>query len=145
MPAKKTEITATTKPSDTAAVDAYMAALDHPMKAIAEELRQLILATHKTVGEEIYWNAPCFYYTGEMQPFKPKELKRYIVGFNFFRKDTIRLIFLRGASVDDGSGFLEGDYADGRRLAYFRSSEDVKKKKKVLQKTVKELLQKIEP
>ncbi|GAA4466012.1 hypothetical protein GCM10023093_19300 [Nemorincola caseinilytica] len=67
MPAKKTEAI-TTKPSDTTAVDSYMATLQHPLKDVVEELRRLILATHSTVGEEIAWNAPAFFYTGEMPP-----------------------------------------------------------------------------
>jgi hypothetical protein len=34
-------------------------------------------------------------------------------------------IFTTGAKVQDTSGLLEGDYADGRRLALFCSPEDV--------------------
>ena len=53
----------------------------------------------------------------------------------------IRLIFLRGASVNDESGLLEGDYKDGRRLAIFTSSEDVKQKEKDLKNIVKQLVE----
>jgi hypothetical protein len=121
-------------------VDAYMQALDHPMKDIAEALREIILSIDKTIGEEIFWNAPCFFYTGEMKPFNPKEYKRYIVGFNFFKKDCLRLIFLTGAKLNDTSGLLEGDYADGRRLAMFYSMEDVRANEKTLQKLIKKWL-----
>jgi len=117
-----------------------MKALEHPMKDAASALRQIILSTGKTIGEEIFWNAPAFFYTGEMKPFEPKEYKRYIVGFNFYKKDCIRLIFLTGAKLNDTSGLLEGDYADGRRLAVFYSMEDVKSKEKNLQKLVKKWL-----
>ena len=50
---------------------------------------------------------------------------------------------LRGAFVGDKSGLLEGDYADGRRLALFRSADDVKARKKALQTVTKTLLQQI--
>jgi len=33
------------------------------------------------------------FYAGEMKPFNPKEYKRYIVVFNLYRKDCIRLVF----------------------------------------------------
>ena len=133
-----------TKPSQPELVDEFMDKLKHPLKDVAEALRQIILSTDKkTIGEEIFWNAPSFFYTGEMQPFKPKEYKRYIVGFNFFKKDCIRIIFLRGALAKDKSGLLEGDYADGRRLAIFYSLAEVKEKKKELQKIIKALLKQI--
>ena len=136
----KTKETLTTKPSNSAGVDEFVKDLKHPLKTVAEELRQIILSADKTIGEEIFWNAPSFFYTGRMKPFKPKEYKRYIVGFNFFKQDCVRLIFLRGALVGDQSGLLEGDYADGRRLALFHDSDEVKAKRKDLQKIIKTLL-----
>ena len=133
----------TTKPSQPELVDGFMDKLKHPLKDVAEALRQIILSTDKTIGEEIFWNAPSFFYTGKMKPFKPKEYKRYIVGFNFFKKDCVRLIFLRGALANDKSGLLEGDYVDGRRLAMFYSIDHVKEKTKDLQKIIKTLLKQI--
>jgi hypothetical protein len=129
-----------TRESQPEAVDAFMAKLKHPLKDVAEALRQIILTADKTIGEEIFWNAPSFYYTGKMKPFKPKEYKRYIVGFNFFKKDCIRLVFLRGGLANDKSGLLEGEYVDGRRLAFFHSMEEANAKKKVLQGVVKKLI-----
>jgi hypothetical protein len=140
MKAKPAEAS-TTKPSNSAEVDKFMKGFKHPLKHVAEELRQVILSTDKAIGEEIYWNVPSFFYTGPMQPFKPKEYKRHIVVFNFFRKDCVRLIFLRGALAGDKSGLLEGDYADGRRLALFHSADEVMAKKKALQKITRTLLQ----
>lgn len=139
----KKEITST-KPSQPTLVDDYMKKLKHPLKDVGESLREIILSADKTIGEEIFWNAPCFFYTGKMKPFKPKEYKRYIVGFNFFKKDCIRLIFLRGASVTDKSGLLEGDYEDGRRLAFFYNAYDVKKRKKDLQTIIKQFVKQID-
>ena len=42
----------------TAAVDQFLAALEHPFKAELETLRRAILAVHPTVAEGIKWNAP---------------------------------------------------------------------------------------
>jgi len=133
MPAE----TKTTKPSEPEAVDAYMKKLKHPLAELAESLRQTILSVHSTIGEEIKWNAPAFFYTGPMEPFNPKEYKRYLVIFNFHRKDCIRLVFWHGDRANDKSGLLEGDYADGRRLAIFRSGEDLKSWKKAMGTVIK--------
>lgn len=136
----KTKKEVSVKLSQPDKVDAFMQKLEHPLKDAAEVLRQIILDTDKTIGEEIFWNAPCFFYTGEMEPFNPKEYKRYIVGFNFFKKDCIRLIFLTGAKLNDTSGLLQGDYTDGRRLALFHSIEEIRAKENTLQKLIKKWL-----
>ncbi len=75
-----------------------------------------------------------------MKPFNPKEYKRYIVVFNLYRKDCIRLVFPSGAKINDTSGLLEGTYADGRRLAMFRNMGDVESKGKALQRAIKRWL-----
>lgn len=127
-------------PSQTAVVDAFMKALKHPMKEVAQLVRETILAADKSVGEEIAWNAPSFYYTGKMQPFNPKEYKRCIVNMNFFKNDCLRPVFLFGTAANDKSGLLKGDYKDGRRLALFHNLEEVKAGSKDLQKAVKEII-----
>ena len=75
-----------------------------------------------------------------MAPSDPKKYKRYIVVFNLFKKDCIRLVFPSGAKVDDASGLLEGEYADGRRLAMFSSMQEVKTKKAGLQRVIRKWL-----
>ena len=138
MKAKQTLLTKMSEPDK---VDAYMHRLEHPLGNVVEDLRQLILSTDPEIGEEIKWNAPSFFYSGEMKPFNPKEYKRYIVVFNLYRKDCIRLVFPSGARVKDNSGLLEGDYADGRRLARFSSVADVKLKKASLQLVIRSWLE----
>jgi uncharacterized protein YdhG (YjbR/CyaY superfamily) len=137
---KKTPKTKTSKSTNTEQVEVYMKSLKHPMKKEVEALRQIILKAHKKIGEEIFWKAPTFFYTGEMKPFNPKEYKRLIVAFNLFKKDCIRLIFLNGAKVNDSSGLLEGDYKDGRRLAIFYNMKDIKDKEKKLVQILKKYL-----
>ncbi len=125
-------------------VDEFMSNLTHPLLDVMNYLRTFILSINKSIGEGIYWNAPTFYYTGKMPPFEPKEYKRYIVGFNFYQQDAIRLIFLKGATATDPTQLLEGDYKDGRRIASFKSIEDVKKKEKELKNIIKELIKSID-
>jgi hypothetical protein len=134
----------TRKASEPEKVDAYMAKLQHPLAKVVEDLRQIILSTDKEIGEEIKWNAPTFFYAGKMKPTNPKEYRRYIVVFNLFRKDCVRLVFPSGAKVKDASGLLEGDYADGRRLAMFQGSQDVKSKAKSLRAVITKWLRLLE-
>jgi len=129
-----------TKPSEPDKVDAYIKKLKHPLVAVVKALRRIILSVDGEIGEEIKWNAPTFFYAGEMGPFNPKEYKRYIVVFNLYKKDCIRLVFPSGSRVKDKSGLLEGDYADGRRLAMFCGMKDVAAKKKALQQIIKKWL-----
>src|SRR5271154_7027009 len=130
----------TTKPSEPEKVNAYMAKLKHPLTNVVSDLRKIILSTNKEIGEEIKWNAPTFFYAGKMKPTDPKKYVRYLVVFNLYKKDCIRLVFPSGAKVKDTSGLLEGDYADGRRLAMFYDLKDVKSKEKALQRIIKKWL-----
>ena len=129
-----------TKPSEPDKVDAYMKKLKHPLAGIAQALREIILKTDPEIGEEIKWNAPAFFYTGELPLFNPKEYKRHIVVFNFYKQDCLRLVFPSGARVKDKSSLLEGEYSDGRRLALFRDMREVESRKATLQRLVKQWL-----
>jgi hypothetical protein len=130
--------TKTKKPSAPGEVDNYMKALKHPRAEVVEALRRIILKAHAEVGEEIKWNAPSFFFTGEMAPSDPKLYRRYLVVFNLFRKDCIRLVFWGGAKAKDPTGLLEGRYADGRRLARFYGMDDVKSKGTALRNVVRQ-------
>lgn len=129
-----------TKPSESDKVDAYMEKLKHPLAGVAKALREIILKTAPEIGEEIKWNAPAFFYRGELPPFNPKEYKRHIVVFNFYKRDCVRLVFPSGARVKDKSGLLEGDYPDGRRLALFHNMREVEYQKATLQRLVSQWL-----
>ena len=117
-----------------------MKGLKHPLKDVVEALRQIILKADRAVGEEIKWNAPSFFFTGEMEPSDPKLYRRYLVIFNLFRKDCVRLVFWGGANAKDPTGLLEGTYADGRRLALFRDMDAVKSNAKALGNIVRDQL-----
>lgn len=131
-----------TKPlvsSDSDLVTSHIKKLEPALRKIVESIRQIILSTDKNIGEQIKWNNPCFYYTGEMNAFDPKEYKRVIAVFNLF-KGRIMLVFPSGAKTKDTSGLLEGDYKDGRRIAVFKGLKDVQAKEKTLKAIVKKWL-----
>jgi hypothetical protein len=129
----------TPKLSDTELVTQHIQKLEPALGKIIEYIRQLILKTDKEISEQIKWNNPSFYYSGEMKPFDPKEYKGDLIVMNLY-KGRIMLVFPSGAKVNDTSGLLEGDYKDGRRLAIFTDMKDVKAKEKNLQAVIKKWL-----
>lgn len=130
----------TTKPSEPEKVDAYIKRLKHPLKDVVISLRKIILEADPEIGEGIKWNAPTYFYTGALEQADPKLYRRYLIVFNLFKKDCIRLVFWGGGKVNGKSGFLQGDYPDGRRLALFHSLDDVKVNKKRLHHALKQQL-----
>jgi hypothetical protein len=134
---------AKTTKTDSEQVNEHISKLDPTIAPIVEALRQMILSTDKSIGEHIKWNNPCCYYTGEMKPFNPKEYKREIVVFNLY-KGRIMMVFPSGARVNDTTGFLTGEYKDGRRIAIIEDLKDAKAKKKVLQAVIREWLRTID-
>jgi hypothetical protein len=131
------------KPTDSEQVTAYIQNLEPNFATTIQALRDIILSTDADIAEEIKWNAPTFFYAGEMLPSPPKEHKKYIIVTNF-HKGRILLVFPSGAKINDTSGFLEGDYADGRRLHYFKDLDDVLANKIALQNVVSEWIKLIE-
>lgn len=66
------------------------------------------------------------------------------MGFNLFKQDCIRLIFLTGSKLTDNTGILEDTYEDGRRLVSFYNMADVKAKQTALQALIKEWITLVE-
>jgi hypothetical protein len=129
--------------TDQQQVTAHIQKLDPAILDVVETLRLIILSTDTEIGEHIKWNNPSFYYTGEMAPFDPKEYKRDIIVMNL-HKNRIMLVFPSGAKVDDTTGFLEGDYKDGRRLVTFKHMDNVKDRATALQDVIKKWLALVE-
>jgi len=137
MPPKST---LSSKESEPATVDAYIMGSKHALLPVVVALRKIILATNKSIGEEIKWNAPAFFYTGPMKQSDPKEYRRYLLIFNLAKKDSIRMVFWRGDRAGDKTGFLTGDYADGRRLATVAGLDEVKSRRRALQDALRKQL-----
>src|SRR3569833_855757 len=117
----------------------HIQSLDESIRDTVQLLREIILSTDTEISEQIKWNNPAFYYNGEMKPFDPKEYKRDMIVFNL-HKNRIMLVFPSGAKVNDTSGLLTGNYADGRRITVFKDIGDVQAKYAALRNVIKQWL-----
>jgi hypothetical protein len=81
-------------------VDAFMAALDHPLKEGIEQVRLGILSSNPQITEHIKWNAPSFCMNGEDR-----------VTFNLQSKGRVQLNFHRGVKAKDSDDFAFEDSA----------------------------------
>jgi len=111
----------------TAAVDEFMAGLDHPFAAELQSLREYILAAHPQVTERIKWKSPSFHVgADDLGAFelRPREFLRLI------------LVFPHGL-VDDPTGLMTGTWADRRELR-FTGADDVTAKRFPLQHVVRD-------
>jgi uncharacterized protein YdhG (YjbR/CyaY superfamily) len=114
--------------SRTDKVDEFLENLSHPLKAEIEAVRSIIKDVNKDINEEIKWKAPSFNYKGE-----------YLVTFNLRDEKRIHLVFHNPQISNVKSKLLEGDYKD-RRMAYFADMKDIKAKKSLLEKALKDLI-----
>jgi hypothetical protein len=78
-----------------------------------------------------------------MKPFDLKDYKRDIVVLNL-TKGNILMIFPMGATVNDTTGVLEGNYTDGRRLIKIADMTDLDKQKTALKFIISEWLKLVE-
>jgi hypothetical protein len=83
----------TTKPMNAPASDdeagAFMAALDHPLKADIEAVRKLILGASPAISDGVKWNSLSF------------RKSDWFATVNLRSKDVIQLVFHTGAKVKD--------------------------------------------
>ncbi|MBX3117588.1 MAG: DUF1801 domain-containing protein [Fimbriimonadaceae bacterium] len=118
--------TSKAKPLDDAPkVTAFLEGLEHPLKAEIEAVRRIILSAHPRMTEGIKWNNPCFYYKGDMAVIHTRS------------QEYVHLIFPTGNRIPDSSGLLEGDYPDGRKMAYLRNMKDIEDKRLALESVVR--------
>lgn len=115
------------KLTDADEVKKYMTALKHPLKKEMEAVRLIIKNADKRISERIKWKAPSYYYKEDM------------VTFNGWATKNVHLVFHHPSIVKIKSDLLEGDYKD-RRMMYFIDMADVNKKRKELEKIIKELV-----
>ncbi|MCK6581879.1 MAG: DUF1801 domain-containing protein [Anaerolineales bacterium] len=114
--------------SRTDKVEEFLRELSHPLKAEVEAVRSIIIGVNKDINEEIKWNAPSFNFKGE-----------YLVTFNLRDTKRIHLVFHNPLIPQVKSKILEGDYKD-RRMAYFADIQEIKAKKPLLEKSLKDLI-----
>ena len=114
-------------PTGSEQVNAYLQALEHPLKAEIAAVRAIIMAADKKLAERIKWAAPSFYY------------KEDLVTFNHRNKSRVHLVFHHIAITQIPSPLLEGTYKD-RRMLYLRHMPDVNAHKAELQRIMQTLV-----
>lgn len=114
--------------SRTDKVDEFLRELNHPLTAEIEAVRSIIKGVNKDIAEEIKWKAPSFNIKGE-----------YLVTFNLWETKRIHLVFHNPQISKVKSELLEGNY-ENRRMAYFADMKDIKAKRSLLEKALKDLI-----
>jgi hypothetical protein len=119
---------------NTNGVDAFMARLEHPMKAEIEAVRTMILRADPRIQESIKWNAPSFAVTEHFATFKLRPF------------DTVQVVFHTGAKVkpvttvteiDDPADLLKWAARD-RGIVTFSSMREIKEREAALVSIVRQ-------
>ena len=107
-------------------VDAFMAELEHPLRAEVQSVREIVLAASPAVAERIKWKSPSFYSGADD-----------LGAFELRPRDFVRLVlvFPHGL-VADPEGIMLGDWKDRRELR-FTGIDDIEAKRAALQNVVK--------
>lgn len=134
MTTPKSRATGAAPAADTsAAVDQFMARLDHPHKAAIELLRQIICGTDPSIAEGIKWNAPSF------------RTVEYFATTHLRAADGLGLILHLGAKVRERPAFQIEDpkglikwLAKDRALMNFAGIEDVRAHEEAIQAIVRQ-------
>ena len=120
-------------PDTTAAVDAFMAALEHPHKPAVAALRDVILGADPSIAEGVKWNAPSF------------RTHEYFATTHLRAKVGIGLFLHRGAKVrkdasmriEDADGLLVW-LAPDRAVVHFADVNEVRASTAALQAVVRQ-------
>lgn len=132
------------KPTPNEQATQHIAKMIPQVAQTMQAIREVILESSPEIDEHIKWNSPAFYYTGEMKAFDAKEYKRDLVVYNLRKNGSIMLVFPTGATINDTTGILEGNYTDGRRMITVTNITDLQNKKQALQTVIKQWLDLIE-
>lgn len=113
-----------------AAVDQFMAALDHPFKAELETLRRAILAADPSIAEGIKWNAPSW---RTREYFATTHLRSKTgLGLILHLGAKVRELPASGLDIPDPAGLLKWLGKDRAQIE-FRSAADLAAKLPALQ------------
>ena len=112
----------TSRATGAAQVEAFLAALDHPLKPVIVALREVILSADPSIAEGIKWNAPSFYTTEHFAAFhlRAKDGVKIMMHLGAKPRDTAQT----GIAIDDPAGLLEW-LAKDRASVTFRDLGEV--------------------
>jgi hypothetical protein len=119
-------------------VDDFINKLEHPLKDLVIQLRELILKSEPRLTEQVKWNAPSFCYNGDDR-----------ITMNLSKKEQVLLIFHLGAKsrderkletiIKDPDKTLEW-LSSNRAVMRFRSTADLKTFEPALKNNIAGLL-----
>lgn len=119
----------------TAAVDRFMAALQHPHKGEIEQLRHALLAVDAAVAEGIKWNAPSWRTTEYFATTHLRDKTGFSLVLHLGAK--ARALPEGGLGIDDPQGLLAWRGRD-RALVSFASAAEFSARLPALQAVVKQ-------
>ncbi|MBU2277971.1 MAG: DUF1801 domain-containing protein [Gammaproteobacteria bacterium] len=120
-----------------AAVDAFIAGLDHPFKTEISLLREAVLAADPTIEEGVKWNAPSFRTT---EYFATTHLRSKIgVGLVLHLGAKMKDVPVDGLMIDDPAALLKWLGKD-RALVEFASAVEMEAKIPALQALLQQWL-----
>jgi hypothetical protein len=133
-PAPRAKSAAQTDP----AVDAFLAELEHPLKAELETLRRIILGVSPAIRDGIKWNAPSFrttewFATTNLRARDGTERVWLILHFGAKAKATAK----NGIEIADPTGLLEW-LAKDRCVVTFADKKDLRAKRAALEAILRE-------
>lgn len=105
-------------------VEAWLAKYDNPMKPVVLAVREVILKADRRIDECIKWQAPTFFFNGNLASFNPRSKKH------------ASLMFHTGAQIPGKHPKLEGTGSTARYMS-FADLADVKAAKRELEAIVK--------
>lgn len=120
---------AATKRAPSAAVDAFIAALEHPHADAVVALREAIRAADPRIGEGIRWNAPSFSLGDDFATMNLRRKRGIALILHFGAKKSA--ISETGVDIADPQGLLEW-LARDRAIVEFLDARDVAKKRAAL-------------
>ncbi len=120
---------------DTEAVNAYMGALEHPLKSVVAAIRRTILGADQTITEGIKWNSPSFYCHG------------WFATVNLRARDSVQVVLHHGAKVRDDTT-LSASIVDtiklltwlskDRAIVLFTNDEDLHSKQAAFESIIRQ-------
>ena len=110
-------------------IDDYLATFEHPLLDAITEVRAIVWAHSPEIVEQVKWNAPTFSFRDE-----------YLLTIHVKAQDKVMLIFHNAVTPQVTSPILEGDYSDGRRMAYFTDLADVREHRAQLDDVLTQLI-----
>lgn len=112
-------------------VEAFMAALEHPMKPQLEALRRALLSVSPRISEGIKWNAPSFRTTEWFATYNlPKQGARLVLHLGAKAKDV-------ALKLDDPRGLLAWRGGE-RAIITFTDGADLEEKLPAVKALVKQ-------